>query len=585
MRSGIYALVDLSDAPIAPEDARAIGLTGDGGPVAARGHDPATPDAVSAADDGERRTILVGWLDDACALADRLGVARDMPLARLARVALDRFGADTPRDMPGEWSLFDWHASRGVTVMCAAGRRDMLLYAVDGPRVAVAPDIAALARIDWIGRTLDPVGMMFTYARYAVRRHRGDRTILARVRALPAGGSAVIDASGTTVRSSAARDPLPLWRGSFEDAMVAVDAVLGAAVERRMGPGITASMLSGGLDSSLVTQYAAAAAGDPARLVCVTSAAPPHSGLVDELPFARMVTDHLGVRLIPVVPGADDNPFRPLPHMRMDGVGPLTAIRHYLDSALTGQAIAAGATTILEGQFGEFTVSAMEQLWHPRRRSIRATLGRLGRSLLAGRASADVDPLFHVRFATHRRNALPDVIADAAAHPAPAILEEQPDGRWPAIVGREKVAAIGTEALVGGVRQELPFRDVELLRLFASFPASFIAREGMDRAPARHLMRGRLPDSIRLRPKGPAISPDYALRLRRAAPAARGRIAHFRRLGIDDWIDLDWLDAALADLAAGTGDAARDSHETQTTAVAAEFLAAWRDGSDPASGG
>ena len=74
--------------------------------------------------------------------------------------------------------------------------------------------------------------------------------------------------------------------------------------------------------------------------------------------------------------------------------------------------------------------------------------------------------------------------------------------------------------------------------------------DGLVRAPVRMMLKDRLPESIRMQPKGLGISPDYFARLQRHAPAQLDRIALMRQAGVDDWIDLDWLDTALRRVAA-----------------------------------
>ena len=88
------------------------------------------------------------------------------------------------------------------------------------------------------------------------------------------------------------------------------------------------------------------------------------------------------------------------------------------------------------------------------------------------------------------------------------------------------------------------FRDQRLLHLFSGFPTSFSNYGGMTRAPARALLAGKLPDSIRLRRSGMPFCPDFYPRLAREAPEARARLPLFRRAGISDWLDLDWLERA-----------------------------------------
>ncbi len=66
--------------------------------------------------------------------------------------------------------------------------------------------------------------------------------------------------------------------------------------------------------------------------------------------------------------------------------------------------------------------------------------------------------------------------------------------------------------------------------------------------------------------------------MQRQAAGERDRIALFRAAGADDWIDLDWLDGALARLATGGAEDVFDAMRVQITAMVAEYLLWWREG-------
>ena len=144
--------------------------------------------------------------------------------------------------------------------------------------------------------------------------------------------------------------------------------------------------------------------------------------------------------------------------------------------------------------------------------------------------------------------------------------------------GSEKMMMQPAETVAGQLRTDYPFRDLELLRRFAGFPVEFTDHPLLNRGFARRMMAGQLPDAIRLRPKGSAISPDYYQRLHRQAEGERERIALFRKADVDEWIDLDWLDAALARVAANGAADVHDATRVQITAMVAEYILWWREG-------
>jgi asparagine synthase (glutamine-hydrolysing) len=140
---------------------------------------------------------------------------------------------------------------------------------------------------------------------------------------------------------------------------------------------------------------------------------------------------------------------------------------------------------------------------------------------------------------------------------------------WGYFPSAAKIMLYSTESLCQQLRIDFPFRDVRLLKLFSGFPAHFLRHEGFDRAPARALLKGRLPDSIRLRPKGMPFSPDYYDRLRAQAPQALDRIPVFRAARVEECTKprLMWAsgrrltsdDACRTTTSAGSVDGARET--------------------------
>ena len=103
-----------------------------------------------------------------------------------------------------------------------------------------------------------------------------------------------------------------------------------------------------------------------------------------------------------------------------------------------------------------------------------------------------------------------------------------------------------------------------------------LVSESHDRPVVRRLLDGRLPDAIRLRTRGMPASPDHLPRLQRQAGAAQQRIAAFRQAELDEWLDLEWLDAALGRVGAHGANDVADANMVQLTTIFAEFLLWWR---------
>lgn len=579
--SGLYGLVSLDGRPVDPDDAATLGLgtaisKGPWPPALFGGADSDAPQRVSRAESAHGTIVFVGDLADPEVQAASLGLARRAPSADIAAAALVRHGSDTPAHLLGEWSLLHWHPARGVTLMQSAGRADRIFYAVVGQRVAIAPHIFTLARLPWVGSDIDEAGILFPIGRADVRRGWGDRTMFARVREVePATRVTIAPDGGVSVSSADAFTPQPRFTGTLADAVAETEALLRRIMAERLARHRhIAPMCSGGLDSSLLSWLAAATAGADNRLTLLTSVAPLGSGLADEADYAAMVAERLGLPQVTLYPPHDADIYRPPDHILGGGNGPIQSNRHVLTERLHRAAREAGATLMLDGTYGEMSVTlrlpAVDQPSAARR--LRRLAGRIVRTL-HGLAQPPLNP-FHVRLAPHRMAALPADIRAALALPPWPEWRPFDKALLGFVPGIEKGLRHPNVFYPGAVRADYPYRDLRLLRLFAGMPVALLAAAD-DRAVGRHMLSGRLPDAVRLRRRGMPASPDHLLRIQRQAEAARTRIAVFRRAGVDDWIDLDWLDAGLARVAARGARDHDEANQVQVTAIAAEFFLWW----------
>jgi asparagine synthase (glutamine-hydrolysing) len=581
LSSGIYGLFRLDGGPVDLRDGNALGMGGGdmSGAACAHAVDPQDPNALHRVEADGALTILVGHIEEPQALAARLNVAPTLPAAVLARAALDRFGGETAAEMIGEWSLLHWdRGDHRLVLTMSAARRDRLFFAVDGPRVAVAPNLFALSRISWIGNRLDEAGLLVSIGRAdlraALREEMGDRTMLAKVRQLEPATRLTITANGIRRDAAAILVPQPRWTGSFNDAVVAAEetmrTILHARIARTAVPGV---LLSGGLDSSTIAWLASRERAAEQRMILLTSVAPPGSGLADEAMFADAVADRIGLTAEHVWPPEHADIYRPSDAILAGASRPPMPVRHCLTETFQARGKALGATALFDGSFGEATLTGKFALT-TMRQHLRSTAGRLRRALV-GAAAEPVRGAFHVRLSAERLAALPA----AMRAPPPATVKNairRPHDPWGYLPGADKALLHPNEFYPGALRMEFPFRDIRLLRLFAGFPAGFLVHDGLDRAPVRYMLASHLPDMIRLRRSGRPASPDHMARLQRQASAARQRIATFRKAEVQEWIDLDWLDQALARIAARGPANFAESYEVQLTAITAEFLTWWR---------
>lgn len=576
MRSGLYGCIDFDGAPLAAQDAAALGFDPADG-EALRGIDRIPPHSVDVARSGDSLCILVGRIDDDDGgLTAALGMARNTPSAAIAHAALSRFGEDLAAYMPGEWSCLLWERdARRLRLATSMARRTPVYYQIIGSKVAVAPDLSSFRRLGGADGVLDEEAMLLAFARPSLRRALGERTMLRGVRMVADGTVVTISADGS-VKTGARRQLTPLdWSGDFDAAVAEVEQLMRAAMRRRLaGHDRIMCLISGGLDSSIIAWLAAAERGAGQSLTLLSSVSPPGSTIPDEREFSDIVARHLDLPIVWLTPDTDAPVYRQSTAQLEQADGPMLGPRHYLYDAINAAALADGSTLLLDGSMGEMTVTGYYPVASAPTRLRRMVKGMLRRNPPPVESEWP-QGAFHPRIAPHRLATLPDSMRQAFAGSAPPPARRRASDVWGFMPGSDKMMRTPTEAVDGRLRNAFPFRDSALLRRFAGFPIDYTRHGGTDRAVARALLAGHLPDSIRLRPKGTAFSPDYDQRLHRQAEDERVRIPMLRKAGIGEWIDLDWLDTALQRVAAGGTGAVDDPMQVQTTALAAEFLYWW----------
>lgn len=580
-KSGLYALLRHDGGPIGASDAAALGFeaTGDNMQPLFTAHDALAPAACSRFDRAGRVTLLAGHVEDAGDWARRFGLAPSCSAAQIASHALAQFGSDLPAELIGDWSLLDCDGDGTVTLMIAAQRRDQMLFAIKGAHVAVAPDIHALRRVSWIDDVIDEAGLLGTIGRAPLRLAMGTRTMLPGVEEVRPGETVVLKRNGSVMRMRAdVFAPQPAWRGSYADARQAASTLLDEIVAVHLArSGHSVLLLSGGLDSTLLACAAVRNLSDGARLSTMTSVAPAGSNLADEATFAATAAERLSLANQQVCPPMDTPHYRPTERM-MRGANMLCInIRHVITEALLQAGGAVGGTQILAGNNGEHSLTMP---W-PAPLSLRNRLGLVRRAFREWRQPPQPVNPFHVRLAPQRIAALPDDIWQKALETkTPPADRRTLQGPMGFRHGVEQALAHHSETYPGALRLVTPYKDLRLLRLFASFPAEMMRAHARDRGMARQLLAGQMPDVIVYRRRGAPAFPASDLMMQQQAQSARHRIATFRRHDIGEWIDLDWLDAALARVSATGPASAHDGSEVHSTALFAECMLWWQGKSD-----
>jgi len=586
-KNGLYALVSLDAQPADEQAAAVLGL--DGPWHAQQGQ--ATHGLIFRAVDhaeagraidsvtlGDDVLVLVGHMDEPGDLARRVGLAADARPATLALAALQRYGDDTPLEMLGEWSLLHWHkATRRLTLVSSLACRDPMFVAAQGNLVALCPSLRVLSQLSWVGKEFDPAGLLLPMSRARLRRGMERTTPLARADRVLPGTREVFEAKHHSVASARDWTLEQAWPGTFDEAIDALNLQLRHIMRQQFARHArVAIFLSGGLDSSLLAALAAEVAA-PGQIELLCSVAPEHSGLPDERHYAQRVADQLGLPITWVCPDPDASAYTPSTQMFEHLEMPIASQRHYLYDALHTAALNAGASTIIDGAYGEYTVSNKAPLASlPNRlREWR----RLFKERLQRRHTGLGWPggAFHVRLSNHAMQALPDAWSALWQMPQdlnPMMHARRPIGMRPAERKSRMTSSASPEVRL---RHLLPYRDQRLLRLNAAMPSHFLYRNGMNRALTRTLLKGRVPEDVRLRKNGAPFSPDYLQRLRRQAPSVLERFPLFYAAGADRWIDLDWLHASLLDCQKSESLPNPTVLSMQMSTVAAEFFVWWQN--------
>ncbi len=560
MKNGVYALGTLDGSPTALRDVVAMF-----GPQAPRTQ---AHDGVLLGYDGGKPVNPLGMAGVVRLCLGHIEVGNDRPESTADRIAgrLRHCGQDALLE-PGEWLYAEWDGNaRTMTLAASECLRDPCYLATAGQHFAVAPSLPHLAQLSWVEDSLDPAALLRALRPRAPGHESRRGTMLRQVIQLLPGERMILSAQGVAIEAVRSEPPpRPLASSGFAEATRELDTAMARIMQHTLAQGgDVALLLSGGLDSSLIAALAVEHRLPGQRLVCLTSAAPPDSGIQDETEWAALVANHLGLPLIRVVPKPDANLYA-LSHKRLRGAGgPLLSPRHFLYDALEDRALAEGASLILDGAFGEINLSAYGRLQSddPLRSALRQLRNRLrgplhGPDTFLARPSAAA---LAARFQRDRSPQSPRRTQGAVGFPK----------------GFEKSAYRTTDAADPRLRYAFPFRDRALCRTMAAYPASYLMHAGMDRAPIRALLQGRLPDCVVRRQSKMPFSPTYYSMLASQAGNARKRIPAQKTAGADEWLDLDWLELQLEAAANGAPLRPETWDQVHVTAMFADFVRWWR---------
>jgi asparagine synthase (glutamine-hydrolysing) len=436
--------------------------------------------------------------------------------------AYQAWGVDCAAHLLGDFAfgIWDRRASRLLLVRDQLGVKP-LFYATDHQGIAFSNTLAALRRVPAVAGALNERAI----ADYLLFGHNPehDTTSFARIRRLPPAHSLTWTPDGVSVRrywTLPVREPVFYTRR--EDYVDQFRSLLHTAVTDRLCSTRTTVSLSGGLDSSLVAvaaHDALAQAGRPSDLAASTAVF--ERTMEDpEKPHAASVAAALGIPI--AYHAADAYPLferRPLRAFRTPEPAPLAGLAAHVARL---QHVADRSRVMLTGQGGDVLLRPSASHLFATLRSVRLgrlagdhwrhlrTYGRLPRLGMRTRLRRWADrPLQST--ASFPRWLSPDLIRDLdlearwqevrqrrsalPEHHRPEAYAVAASPDW----GRRFEAYDpGRTGVALDVRH--PLFDLRLVDFALTIPTLPWCP---DKALMRELLRGRIPDSVRLRPKTP----------------------------------------------------------------------------------
>ncbi len=378
-----------------------------------------------------------------------------------------------------------------------------------------------------------------------------DRTVFRSIAKLPPGHTLVFDADGLRTQRTWRPALRPLHRLSLEDALDRTEALLRAAVRRRLVADVPLGcFLSGGIDSALVTAFAAQESGERLRTFSVGFAGGPERD--DERPLARLVaeqydTAHTDLRVRPADGGRLPDllyrfgePFADLSLLPVHQIS--SAAREHITVALSGDGgdesfcgYANVHAAHLAERLARWLPGGLDRLLaSPLPTALLAQLGATGRRgaswlrQYVARPAVEQYDLANHWHAAFRRELYAPALRDRLPDPLPAraLVQALQDGADALGLAERHLLTdlqlrlpgdylpkvdIGSSRVALEVRS--PFLDRDLVEFAARLPVDLRLLGGRQKGLLRRLAARHLPAALLHQPKR-GFGPDLAAWLR-----------------------------------------------------------------------
>lgn len=438
------------------------------------------------------------------------------------------WGEDCVARLNGMFSfcLYDNRKRRLFLARDRAGEKPLFYYHVPG-RFVFASEVKAIMADPLFPRTLDLEGLnyflMYGYV-------PGSKSILRNVYKLPAGHTMQYDIEGGALTIQAYWHlPDPEGEGLVSaDALASeLEILLENAVRRQLIADVPLGiLLSGGIDSSVVTAIASRVSSRPIKTFTISF---PKNKEFDESPYARLVANHFGTDHTELV--AEPATVDLLSDLAKQFDEPL-ADSSMLPTYLISRLIRRDATVALGGDGGDelfggylhydwiqLQESARRFLPSPVRRAVASIgkhyvpLGVRGRTYLIGLAGGIMNSIAHVNvfFDDHVRRRLLSPVAEEIKNLSPLPDAYRADLPVPGQSALQKAMAmdfstylvddilvkVDRASMLASLEVRAPFLDYRIIEFaFRKVPDRLRVRGKARKILLRHLARRLLPSAL-----------------------------------------------------------------------------------------
>jgi asparagine synthase (glutamine-hydrolysing) len=527
--------------------------------------------ATACADVADVACVLYGYLFDPEDLARELGV----PYRNAAEIVAHGYrhlGDQILTRLRGRYSLALWDSrdERGILASDLLAM-ETLYYWQGAGRLAFASTLKDLFSL--LPATPGPDRVAFiSWLSLTGGLPDADRTLFDGVFRLGPGRMFELKADGSEVRRYWQPRYRKTLRGSRDELADGLRAELERSVRRRMSARLSGVVLSGGVDSSIVTAIASTQRESGAEVKTFSAVFPGRP--FDEGWKVKSLTDSLGIERITYIPEPRGALWLALTHSQQWRL-PLMGVGALVDTPAVYEAAKEGADVVLDGQTGDETLGNSPYYL--------SDLLRQGR-LIAARRLVDRWPVGRPPVRWERRwvlkhvglkGALPPWVVNSAkarrrgsARVAPEwitnaeelnmVMERDPFAwkigssgpRWWRYLSDKvidgphrdpRIDYLRDRALAAGVVNGSPLYDFDVVDYCLSLPPDLAFANEHTRPLARHALRDLIPDDVRLSNEKADFSPFCFDVLTIGDAAGISRLLDAPDAELRAYVDMDWV--------------------------------------------